>query len=111
MTAEVASRPVNNSADTPRPPALPAREEAARGGASAGTTAERASPGTAAAPAAAPAPPRSGRGLPLRWHLLGFAAALLLPVLAFAIGVATEYGAAQRARLEGKAMTMILTPK
>ena len=43
------------------------------------------------------------RGRPLRWHLLGFAAALLLPVLAFAIGVAAEYGASQRAALEGEA--------
>ena len=42
-------------------------------------------------------------GRRLRWHLLGFAAALILPVLAFAVGVAIEYGGAQRARLEGEA--------
>ncbi len=46
----------------------------------------------------------NGGGRRLRWHLLGFAAALVLPVLGFAVGVAAEYGAAQRTRLEGEAV-------
>ncbi|GAA0591731.1 hypothetical protein GCM10009416_32670 [Craurococcus roseus] len=43
----------------------------------------------------------------MRWHLLGFAAALLLPALAFAAGMAAEYGAVQRKRLEGEARAVV----
>jgi hypothetical protein len=46
-------------------------------------------------------------GRPLRWHLLVFAAALLSPVLAFALWVAAEYGGSQRARREGEARAVV----
>lgn len=52
-------------------------------------------------------PPQALGGQRLRWHLLVFAAALLLPVLAFALWVASEYGGAQRARLEGDARAVV----
>jgi hypothetical protein len=42
-------------------------------------------------------------GQRLRWHLLTFAAALLLPVLAFAAFISLAYGVSEQARLEGEA--------
>ena len=103
-TAATVARPASDrSGNQPRKPSVRICEAAAGGGAPA-AAAEWALDPPPGTPARARPGMGNGGGRRLRWHLLGFAAALVLPVLGFAVGVAAEYGAAQRTRLEGEAV-------
>ena len=65
-------------------------------------------PASDATSAPAPARPNAWR---LRWYLLKFAAALVLPVLAFAAIMAFVYGAQERAQIEREARVVVREAK